>query len=67
MLKKVVSLEIKLVQEDIDYLKSKASEYLQKMGQTNSLHKKKRYWILYNAYWDLFEQNKDRINNDSPA
>lgn len=61
MFKKVVALEIKLVQDDIDYLRHRAAKCLQEMGITKSLHEKKKLWQLFNAYNDLYEQNKDKV------
>lgn len=58
---KIIACLIILTQDDIDYLKHRASECLANVSKEKSQHEKIRQWRLYNAYYELWEANKDNV------
>lgn len=64
MYRKIIALDhvdIVLEQDDIDYLKKRACECLEQMSKEKNPEEKKRLWLLFNSYNDLYEENRGHV------
>lgn len=57
---KILASEIELIQDDIDYLKTRACECLRQMQETKIEEEKKRLWCMFEWYNELYKENKGR-------
>lgn len=59
---KIISEAIKLTQNDIDYLWFKSYQYLTLFGHTEDWKEKTHYYLLFQAYWDLYLANRENVH-----
>ena len=56
LLRKII--QVSLIKDDIDWLWERAYYCLGEMSKCECLEDKKHYWLMFNCYWDLYQQNK---------
>lgn len=55
-------IAIKLVQDDIDWLKERACKCLKDFSETKIHEEKVRLWCMFEWYNALYEENKKEFN-----